>query len=255
MNGAASGHGERISLTRAIHSIHNWLGLLLGAQVLLWMASGAVMTLFAIELVRGETHALERYPPELPAQAYASPGGIVAQAPWATEITLKYFMGQPVYVATGRRGSALFYANTARQISPLKEADARAVARQDFIGRGEIASVRLLGEAPRECGCEAPVWRVEFDDDLLTRIYVSPQTGAIEARRNRIWRIYDFFWMLHIMDYSERENFNNPLVQAASVTGLLFALTGGWLVVLRLVRGKYAIRLRKQGSPEAAKGS
>ena len=51
------------------------------------------------------------------------------------------------------------------------------------------------------------------------------------ARRNDVWRLYDFFWMLHIMDYRERSNFNHPLVIAASAGAVLLTLTGLVLLI------------------------
>lgn len=224
---------------RFVGATHNWLGLFLAAQVVLWMLSGAVMSLFHIDLVRGRTNALNAYPVELGAFGYANIGGVIAQSPGTTEVRLTHFMNRQVYRVTGSSGAALFDAQTAEKLSPLNENTARAVAKQDFIGKGGIVGAALLDRAPHECGCEPPVWRIDFSDSLDTRIYVSPATGEIEARRNKIWRLYDFFWMLHIMDYRERENFNNPLVQAFAVTGTLFALTGLYLVVMRLVRGQY----------------
>lgn len=224
---------------------HNWLALFLAAQVMLWMLSGAVMSLFPIDLVRGRTNAMKDYPVELGAFGYANIGGVIAQTPGATEVTLTHFMNRPVYVARGVTGAAIFDAQTAQKLSPLKEDAARAVAKKDFVGKGEILRARLLERAPHECGCAAPVWRIDFSDNLNTRLYVSPATGEIEARRNRIWRLYDFFWMLHIMDYKERENFNNPLIQLFAVTGALFAMTGLYLVGVRLAGGQY--RLRRRG--------
>ena len=56
------------------------------------------------------------------------------------------------------------------------------------------------------------------------------------ARRNDDWRFFDFFWMLHIMDYQERENFNNPLLITASMFALFTVLAGLLLLVLRLQR-------------------
>lgn len=226
---------------RFILAAHNWIGLLLGAQVLLWMLSGAVMSLYDIELVRGRTNALQGRPPELLASNYASPGGIIAQSPGATSVTLTYALGKPAYVVAARSGGALFDADSGEKLSPLKEAAARAVAERDFIGKGSAISAALIDEAPHECGCKAPVWRVTFSDKLETRIYVSPDTGAVLARRNQIWRIYDFFWMLHILDFKDRENFNNPLIKAAAVTGTLFAISGLYLVVSRLLRGQYRL--------------
>jgi len=63
-------------------------------------------------------------------------------------------------------------------------------------------------------------------DARHTTLYVSPQTGEVVARRNDLWRAFDFVWMLHIMDYDEREDFNHPLLIATAATALLFVLSG-----------------------------
>ncbi len=223
-----------------VQRIHLWAGLILGVQVLLWMASGVVMSWFPIELVRGENAAFISPPIELEAQAYASPGGIIAQAPGATSVELKRFLGRTVYLASNAGGAmAMFDASTGERLTPLKEGDARRIAKQDFVGDGKIISARLINFPPQEYRRETPVWRVDFDDKRNTRLYISPASGDVRARRNDVWRLYDFFWMLHIMDYEERENFNNPLVMTAAAAGFVFALSGLIIVVMRLTRGRY----------------
>ncbi len=224
---------------RAIQTLHRWLGLILGAQVLLWMASGVVMSWFHIDLVRGETTASLDFPIELQARSYASPGGAIARMGGAQEVRLRTFLGKPVYEVTFGGDKALFSALTGARISPISEAQAREIATKGFIGDGEIRIAALVDDPPPEYRGRTPVWRIDFDDPLRTRLYIPAQTGEIAARRNRVWRLYDFFWMLHIMDYEERENFNNPLIRAASATGLAFALTGLALVLLRLCGGRY----------------
>lgn len=233
-----------------IQRLHLWIGLILGVQVFFWMASGAVMSWFHIELVRGERNALKAAPTELVARNYASPGGVIAQADGAVSLTLKTFMGRAVYVVDGALGPALFDAETAARLSPLPRETAVEIAKRDFVGKGDVEKVEWLTEAPGEYRRGLPVWRVTFSDPIETRIYVSPQTGDVLARRNAIWRVYDFFWMLHIMDYEERENFNNPLLIAFATTGLVFAATGLYLVVVLLMRGRYRIggKRRKETS-------
>ncbi|MDP0971870.1 hypothetical protein Q6294_33595, partial [Klebsiella pneumoniae] len=54
--------------------------------------------------------------------------------------------------------------------------------------------------------------------------------GDVLEHRNKTWRLFDFFWMLHIMDYSGRQDFNNPLVVSAAVGGFWLALSGIWLL-------------------------
>jgi uncharacterized iron-regulated membrane protein len=77
-----------------------------------------------------------------------------------------------------------------------------------------------------------PVWRVDFDDEAVTTLYVAPDNGEVITRRNRVWRIYDFAWMLHIMDYRERTDFNHPLLVWASALALLVALSGVYLIAV-----------------------
>lgn len=230
-----------------MRAAHNWLGLILALQVFLWMLSGAVMSLYDIDLVRGRTNAMSEFPPELDMRGYASIGGVIAQTPGATGVELKFMMNKPVYIVTGVRGAALYDAGTAEKLSPLKEEMARMIAERDFIGDGKIVSAKLVDEKPLECSaCEPPVWRIQFSDRLDTRIFISPATAKIVARRNSVWRLYDFFWMLHIMDYKEREDFNNWPLRIFAVTGTLFAITGLYLVVLRLLRGKYWVSNRRR---------
>jgi uncharacterized iron-regulated membrane protein len=89
-------------------------------------------------------------------------------------------------------------------------------------------------------GQDLPLWRAEFDDGRRTTVYVSPASGQVVARRNNIWRVYDFFWMLHIMDYGGRDNFNHPLLITAAVVAWLLATSGLWLVAIWLTRRRRA---------------
>lgn len=223
-----------------VQRIHLWAGVLLGIQVLLWMLSGVVMSWYHIELVRGERAMFATPSQELESRNYASPGGVIAQLDGATSVELRYFLGRPVYEVKSESAQALFDATSGEKLSPIDEVTARAVAEQDYVGEGEIEKIALLNNPPHEYRKALPVWRADFNDSLHTRLYISPDTGVVASRRNDVWRLYDFFWMLHIMDYDERENFNNPLVKAASAAGLLFAITGLVMVVLKKGRQQIA---------------
>lgn len=229
-----------MKLKTIVQRVHLWAGLVLGLQVLLWMASGVVMSWLPIELVRGETTAYTAPARPLGAETYASPGGVIAQAEGATSVELTRFLGRTVYVTRGPgAATAIFDASDGKKLTPLKEGVIRQIARQDYVGEGEIARAALVSFPPQEYRGERPVWRVDFDDRRNTRLYISPDSGDVRARRNDLWRLYDFFWMLHIMDYEEREDFNNPLVMTASAAGLIFALSGIVIVIMRLARGRY----------------
>ncbi len=229
-----------ILFNKIIRRFHLWVGLLLGIQLALWTFSGVVMSWFHIDLVRGDRARFHVSAPELEASAYASPGGVIAQMEGVTSLELRSFMNRPVYEVSGFNGVALFDASTGEKLSPISENTARAVAKQDYVGKGKIVKLKLMHETPYEYRREKPVWRADFDDNLHTRIYISPSTGEVASRRNDVWRIYDFFWMLHIMDYDGRDDFNNLFIRIASGAAFLFAISGLIMVVMKTGRNQIA---------------
>src|SRR3546814_9083567 len=98
-------------------------------------------------------------------------------------------------------------------------------------GDGKIVSVRLLTKAPQEMQSrKPPYWQVEFEGWNRPTLYLSPKNGELISRRHALWRVFDFAWMLHIMDYDERTDVNNPLMRVETWTAFAMALTGAWLL-------------------------
>jgi hypothetical protein len=224
----------------ALTSIHKWIGVVVGIQVVLWVAGGLVMSAFPIELVRGETQAARPEPATITAQELAVDlrEAAAVHGPVTGLRTLR--IAGRLYVEAQRAGAPPVLIDTAdgRRIDGIDEATAREVAARDFTGEGRIVAATLLTAGPGEYRGPLPVWQLRFDDARDTAIYVSAQNGQVVARRNDIWRLYDFFWMLHIMDYKERVDFNHALLIGASALALLLAGTGFWLLF-------YRVRIRK----------
>lgn len=235
--------------------IHRWAGLILAVQVTLWMASGVVMSLLPLDYVRGERMKTYAAPAELDIQNYFPVGGVIADFGGASEATLKTWQGRAVYLVRSDQGAAMYDADSGERITPISEEEARRAALADFAGVDQIKRALYMNAPPHESGRSTPLWQITFDDKDETRIYVSPDTGDVVARRNRVWRFYDFFWMLHIMDYKERDNFNNPLLQIFSVTGMLFAVTGIALIITSMLRGRYSADVRRLSPPQNNKAA
>jgi len=85
-----------------------------------------------------------------------------------------------------------------------------------------------------------PLYQVNFDDWINSTFYINPQSGDISSVRSDIWRLYDFFWMLHIMDYQEREDFNHPILIIAALLSLAFTMTGLLLIYFSIIKPWYA---------------
>ena len=226
--------------------LHKWASVVIGLQILAWVVSGLYMTAIPIEEVRSEHRIREQATIDLrsfaalitPAQAVAAIGGDSG----VMRLELRGWLGTPVYEASLANGeTALIDAQTAEILSPLTESNARATAEADYAGSSAIASVKLIeSDPPIEYRGALPVWQVAFNDPDELRLYVSASTGKVVARRSEVWRIYDFLWSLHIMDYSERDNFNNPLVIIATIAALFLVVTGAFLVYQRFVPARRA---------------
>lgn len=229
-----------MKMTRIIRQAHQGLGLLVGIQVFLWISGGFVMSALPLGKVRGEDRIAARAAtPVDPAENLVSPGAIARQEGWAglDRAELFTWQGQPVYRLSHGDQNLLADARSGNPLPPLSEQQARQVALDDYQGPGNLAGVSRQTEPESEIrGRDLPLWRVEFDDGRRTTLYVSPLSGDVVARRNNIWRVYDFFWMLHIMDYGGRDNFNHPLLIVAAVTAWVLATSGIWLVVTWLGR-------------------
>ncbi len=91
-----------------------------------------------------------------------------------------------------------------------------------------------IGETGATC-LRYPVGHLSQNKPTL---YLSPETGELVSRRHELWRIFDFVWMLHIMDYEERENVNNWVLRTFTWAAVAMALSGAWLLLYNLPRRK-----------------
>ncbi|HYG07095.1 MAG TPA: PepSY domain-containing protein [Stenotrophomonas sp.] len=212
-------------------SLHKWIGLIMGVQALLWMISGVYMTVVPLEIIHGDHLAHVRGKPLQAATARIEADALHQRYPGLTALKLKRLLGREVYeLQTGGR-SALVDAATGAQISPLERADAIAVATALYQGDGVVRAAELVTRAPQEVVTRpVPMWAVHFADRGQTTLYLSPDNGELLARRHSLWRWFDFLWMFHIMDYDTRSDVNNPLLRVAAISGLLFVLSGAWLL-------------------------
>lgn len=142
--------------------------------------------------------------------------------------------GHPAYVLAGDNGEQIIDALNGKTWSELGAEDIKNVAGVLYQGGGVLKTLERLETAPREYRGPTPVWQVAYDDKDKTRIYIDAKTAELKAVRTRIWRVFDFMWMLHIMDYKERENFNSWWLRLFSGAAVLFALSGIGLVAHRV---------------------
>lgn len=219
--------------------VHKWLALLVGAQILAWLFSGLYMVLVDIDFIHGDPlvkNTRQALATEtLPALKLAE---LRTAYPGASEIGVKPVLGRPFYTVTTPQARYLIEASSARVVSPLDATMATDIARYHYRGDAGVARTSLItADAPMELGARAlPLWRIDFDDRLATSFYIDPYNGSLVTRRHLYWRIFDFLWMLHIMDYDDRSDIHHPLLWSAQLGGLVLAVSGAWLLFHQLGR-------------------
>jgi len=222
----------------AARKTHKWLGLFLGLQVVIWSLSGLYMTIVHIDTIHGDHLVREKRPAIVDAAVLADPISVAATHS-SQSIRLGSMRGQPVYVVKSEAGEQAVDARTGRAVAAPSEREIRAIAAAAYTGKESIASARLITDIPGEIrGRKPPLWRVEFDHWNKPTLYFSPVTGELLSRRHELWRVFDFVWMLHIMDYDERENVNNTLLRVFTWAAVLMALSGAWLLLYAFPRKK-----------------
>lgn len=228
-------------MTPWIRRLHKWVGLVIVLQFVLWMASGLVMSLLDHKAVQGHHHQASpaHGPPAWP-DGMLSPMQVLAASKRPIQtIETAWLRERPVYRLTHKATTWLVDAATG-QPARVDAATAVAIAAADYVGKGRTGNPEWMASASLEArGHEGPIWRVPFNDEDATTLYVSARDGRILERRNDSWRLFDFVWMLHIMDYTGRQDFNNPLVIMAASGGLWIALSGFWLLVTSFRLGEF----------------
>jgi hypothetical protein len=111
----------------------------------------------------------------------------------------------------------------------------RRVALGRYAGGGRLVAATLQTQPDIASRASGPVWQAQFDDPQRTALYFAADDGHFIAARTAAWRWYDFFWMLHTMDYRGRDNFNNPLIITIGMAALWLSISGA-LLLLRSFR-------------------
>lgn len=211
---------------------HKWIGLFVGVQALLWMISGVYMTVVPLSIIHGN-HLAHAHSEPLGATADRMPqADLMAMYSGITSLKLKQLVGRDVYQIRQGDTTTLIDAASGAKLSPLDRDIVAELAREAYQGEAEVAGLSWITQAPQEVSTRpVPMWAVRFSDRNDTTLYFSPDTGDLLARRHSLWRWFDFLWMFHIMDYDTRSDVNNTLIRVASLLGLLFSLSGAWLLL------------------------
>ena len=228
------------SIYKYSRKLHRWMGLIIGLQIILWFSSGLIMSAIPIDLVHGKHLRQSVEPLQTQLQDYSIPlQDILSRYDLNPSLVKFYSLNEiPVYEVWDN-GRLIFSGVTGKRISKLNMEDVQQLAVSQYTGKTVSVSVEKIHQLPLEVSdLRPPVWKVIFDDSISTTFYMDQFTGEVLGVRSDVWRVFDFFWMLHIMDYDTRDDFNNPLLISFAASALLFTLTGIILLIQIFARKK-----------------
>ena len=202
-----------------VRVFHKYLSLIISIQLLLWTISGIYFAFNKIELVRGEQYIIKDKPSSIEINNLNISSNVKnieifkRLNQWVVKLEMdagfKYqdLLGNEVYELSPNQAIEVVKLKTT--LSPI---DAMKInessVRTEFRGRS------------------LPIYKIKTNSSDDTNVYVDIMSGKIVAIRSDSWRIWDFLWGAHIIDYRERDNINNILLKIFSVLALFSSLSG-----------------------------
>ena len=224
-----------MKLLKFARRLHKISAVIVGIQIVLWMLSGLYMTAVPIDIVRGnhlvkDKHLVKDNDTQTVDSRQLLPWSEINKLePNLVKLELSIIRNRPVYNIKSTQNSYYLDAITGKTLNQLTEIEVLDMVSNIYIGEGEIAQVSLIKDKNvinEIRGRHLPVWQVTYDDFFESTVYISATTAQVVAVRSDIWRMFDFLWMLHIMDYDTRDDFNNPLVIFMASLGMFLSLSG-----------------------------
>jgi Na(+)-translocating NADH:ubiquinone oxidoreductase F subunit len=219
-------------------SVHKWLSLFVGLQLLIWLGTGLYFNLMDHSKASGnELRVHSHHEGNITDFSLTPIKDITSEAP--QEVKLIWILHQPYYHFVFDKGqhsyqehhSKLFDAVTGKQFN-LSEEQVLTLAKNSYSGEGKLTTpVLSLPPFSDHVRQQNPMWQVVVEDENNTTIYLDSVSGQILRHANDDFRLKDLMMKLHFMDYGNSGGFNHWLIVAFAFATLVLSVTGvTWLI-------------------------
>lgn len=234
-----------------IRQAHRYLGLFLGIQFIMWTVSGLYFSWTDLDEIHGDQFRNM----EMDHSSFSglqSPSELNPDTAIHT-IELREIAGEPYYWINQ---GILQNARTGEKKQGISQEEALAVADHHMIDGLEVENIERItstGKHHEYRSGPLPAYVISYNTPENIKAYVAESDGAFKTLRHRDWRWFDFLWMTHTMDYEGRDDFNNLVLRAFSLLGLITVLSGFvlWYVsspsVRKIVDPKKKKKKKKKG--------
>lgn len=228
-------------LQKIVRKSHRYLGLFLGIQFLFWTIGGLYFSWTNIKNIRGEDirkgpHTINKEKLGISLNSIINEISKYDSVYVLKSIQIAAIFDTPYYQITfynGKRTKTVLANTLTNHIRlPISNKEAIMIAKNSLNVKSNLKSVEYINSTNghheyREKPLTA--YAINFEGGVNTTVYVAAELGTVQTYRNNQWRFFDFLWMLHVMDYQNRDNINNWLLRIFSVIGLI-TLASGFLL-------------------------
>ena len=188
-----------------IRSLHRYLSIFIAIQLLLWTVSGIYFAFNKIELIRGEQYRL----------------------PSNVEYRIFDRLGQQV-IASNKDGNIVYRTYPEGNLLEKLSVEEVKLIASIKTSLEPVSAILLTESSPGSeyRGRSLPIYQITTSSKDDINIYLDPLSGDVLAIRSNSWRMWDFLWSLHIMDYDQRDNINNFLLRLFSILALVSSISG-----------------------------
>ena len=212
-----------------IRKTHRYLGVVIGVQFFLWTVGGLYFSWTDIDRIHGDHF-------KNPVQAVSTvPLGnistILDPSMEVHSLETRVFSGIQYYWINGEK---LVHATTGEEKGGVSAEEAQEIAKEHILPGYQMKTAEYLeavGPHHEYRGQALPAWMITYEGKEKLRVYISAKDGKLQRVRYDSWRIFDFLWMLHIMDYNTRDDINNWILRGFSVLGMLTICSGFLLFI------------------------
>ncbi len=214
-----------------LRKAHRYIGLLVSLQLLAWTIGGIWFTWNDIDDIHGD-YLRNFDKPEVSQPSISIQAAMVNLSDLESlqTINVTSFLGQPAYrIRYNKNKTVLVSAVDGTTIPDVTKQQAIDIAEENTSFQAKIASVELVTETGKHHeyrGKPVPAWAITYDYPSSPTFYVSTKLGTLTSVRHTSWRVFDFLWMLHTMDYEGRDDFGNWLIKIFSLIALVTAISG-----------------------------
>ena len=213
-----------MKLNKLNRKIHRYLGIIIGVQFLFWTISGLYFSWTNLDDIHGDTFNIEKkdvYFENLLGLPFSEYSNLKVKS-----IELRDIAEKPYFWIND---SILIDATNGKIKEGISKTEALIIAKNYIVPELKVSQIDLIQtvhEKHEYRNKKTPVYRISYHGDDHVTAYVSKEDGKFQSVRHDRWRIFDFLWMTHTMDYEGKDNINNLTLRIFSIFGLLTTLSG-----------------------------